>query len=174
MKVDLTRLDREFMTEMLVKTYQNQIDIETIVYRDYESFVKICTDGSKFFITVWEGGLIQFAYDDCNLGVISAIINRLKTCDNCSHWKNYNDMQGECDLSLRGIDGDNVDGGGKVVVYDTDLVEDRVELSCDGDVERYVYDEGDCLFSEVDLFSDIRLFFGKNFSCSRHDFKEVK
>ena len=174
MKVDLTRLDKEFMAEMLIKTYGVTMDAESIEYIVFSSSIRIESDG--YYIIVWECGLITFAYDDFNLEVISLILNRLKTCDNCSHWRNYNDMQGKCDLSLRGIEGDNVDENGNKVVYDTDLAEDRVELSCDGDIYNYEVEEHGvyCNLEPSGLFSDIRILFGKNFSCSRHNFKDVK
>jgi len=175
MKVDLTRLDKEFMTEMLVKTWDDEIDLDCITYMKFDDFVKIKSNISSHFITVRIEGFIDFAYDDNNLDIISDILNRLKTCDNCKHWKDYfNGTQGTCDLCINAVDGEDVsDDGVKLEKLYNEA--DRVELSCDSEVYSYANYNGDGEYNDIDLqdiFCNIKVLLGKNFTCPKHEFKE--
>ena len=174
MKVDLTRLDKEFMTEMLIKTYGVEMDAETIDYHICDSFVKIQSDG--YFISVWGFGVPQFAYRDFNLGVISAIINRMKTCDNCKYWTEKTDNMGKCDLSLICVDGENFDISGKQIDRKFDEEEKSVSLELDSSVYEYQVEQDNYKdpLELSDIFSAIQVWTGKDFSCSNHKFKEEK
>lgn len=175
MKYPISRLDKEFMTEMLIKTYGSEIDLDAIRYGKYGNSIQVWSD--DYHIKAWDDGTINFAYGGYKLDIISAILNRMKTCDNCLHWTEaFDDTQGTCDLCKNHVDGDDFDDNGKKL-EPTYGFENRVELSCDSDVYGYWMHEGRGEFSErelSDLFCDIRVLFGKNMNCPKHEFKEVK
>jgi hypothetical protein len=176
MKLPISRLDKEFMTEMLIKTYYGTgMDIEEITYQEYDTFVAVRSEG--YHINVWENGAIRFAYGGFNLEATLAIQNRLMTCDNCKHWKDdFDGTRGTCDLCVRNVDGDDFsDTGDKL--DPTYGFENRMELSCDGDVYNYVYHDGDVGYDDKslgDVFNDIRVIMGSKMNCPKHEFKEVK
>jgi len=99
----------------------------------------------------------------------------MKTCDNCLHWTEvFDDTQGTCDLCKNHVAGDDFDDNGKKL-EPTYGFENRVELSCDSDVYYYKNFDGEEATDIYlqDIFLSIRVLFGKNMNCPKHEYKEV-
>jgi hypothetical protein len=100
-----------------------------------------------------------------------------RRCENCKFWHNENDVQGSCSLTLRAIDGENVDSNGEQLARQYDKELKGVTLECTCEVEQYAYPDKDYLFHHLqlsELFSDIQIWYGKNFCCCNHEYREDK
>jgi len=96
-----------------------------------------------------------------------------KQCGNCKHWKNENDIQGTCDLTLRAIDGENVDSSDRKIDRQFDRELRGVTMECSAKVRDYSYDDRLDYYGldPSELFSDIQIWFGKDFGCINWEVK---